>query len=223
MKGWSWWVIKSTSLPYLTISLSLYQWTSSLSILPWQIGQGIWNETPGGTIVVLKSQLGCVSYTGGSSQGSPWKGFVSRLSQGKGLLGLSEGSWGNRTIVGSKGVGHGVGGGLTDGDGAILWVARLIISSWKWEVDLAWKTMTTLSAPHQKATNPPSKVKRRTPHTSPAIITCCMPLCICTSSMKIKSISSNHHWLSCITAGGISDIRWQTPWLSRAHNLFEIE
>ena len=30
-------------------------WTSDLSILPWQSGQGIWKGTPGGTIVVSKS------------------------------------------------------------------------------------------------------------------------------------------------------------------------
>ena len=184
-------------------------------------------------MVISKLPTGQFScwYSGGLSQGSPQKGFVSRLSQGKGLFGLSGGSWGagltglsggsegNRTMVGSKRAGRGVGGGLTDGAGVILWVARLIISSWKWEVDLVWKMITTPLAPHWKATNPPSKVKKRTPHTSSAIIACRMPSCICTSSMKIKNISSNHHWLLCVTAEGISDIRWRTPRLSRAHNL----
>ena len=188
-------------------------------------------------MVISKLPTGQFScwYSGGLSQGSPQKGFVSRLSQGKGLFGLSEGSWGveltglsggswgNRTIIGSKGAGCSAGGGLTDGAGTILWVAKLIISSWKWEVDLAWKMITTPSAPCQKATNPLSKVKRRTPHTSSTIIACHMLSYICMSSMKIKSISSNHHWLLHVTAGGIGDIRWQTPQLSRAHNLSRLD
>ena len=43
-------------------------------------------------MVVLKSRLGCNLYTGGLSQGSPQKGFVSWLGQGKGLFDLSGGS-----------------------------------------------------------------------------------------------------------------------------------
>ena len=45
MKGSSICVIRSSLLPLLIISLSPCQWISDLSILPWQIGQGICNGT----------------------------------------------------------------------------------------------------------------------------------------------------------------------------------
>ena len=119
MKGWSWWVIRSSSLPHLMTFLSPCRWTSPCSMLPWQSGQGMWKGTPGGTMCVSNSQLGCDLYTGGLSQGLPQKGFVSWWRRGKGLFCLSEGSWGvglaglsggsqgNRMTIGSKGAGGG--------------------------------------------------------------------------------------------------------------------